>query len=387
MSETDAEGADSYTETQSRSLLESIAGSFVAAAFGVLLLCIAIGLIVWNESRSVDAIRGLGQAARDYIEATPASVDRRQDGHLVHLAGALEAHGTLADPIFGLAAAGRVRLRRTVEMYQWKEETREETKSSLGGGSTTVTTTRYEKRWSDEPIDSDGFRHPEGHRNPEMAVRTQTFDNSDVTIGPRTLAPSLVEAIDAFQPLAPPAQADGGFERRGNRLYKGVDPDRPNIGDIRVAFSDVPAQKVSILAAQNDTALGLYRTKHGYDVGLVVPGDVSADEMIAQKRAEEKTLTWILRGVGFLLVFVALLLLGAPLNALANIVPFVGSIVGAGLFAFALVAAIALTLIVIALAWIAVRPLLGLGLVAAALILLVGFARLRRPKPGFLPAR
>ena len=386
MSDAYSQNADSVTETSFQSIFQRIGGAFVGAAFGLILFLVAIGVLIWNESRAVDALRGLGQAARDVVEARPSPIAPAQDKRLIHLTGSLVANSSVSDPDMGLTKTGLVHLKRTVEMYQWEQHEETRSQSSIGGSQTTQKTYTYTKKWSEDPIDSAGFKG--SHANPEMPIRTQVFTAFDVTMADRKLTPKLLDELDNYAAVPPPATAPDGYRRNGSELYKGDDPGTPRIGDVRVRFSGVAAQTVSVIAGQSGALLTPYRTKSGYKVGLVVPGDVDADEMVAQKRSEEKTLTWILRGVGFLCFFVSLLLFGGPLSVLADVLPFLGTVVGGGVFFFALAFAIPLTLITIAVSWVVVRPLIGIELILAAVAILFAVHRLRPRRPqkvSFLP--
>ena len=380
----DNSGSDRITETTSQNIFQRLGGAIAGAAIGLILFLVAIGVLAWNESRAVDATRGLGQASSDAVETTPSPIDPAQNGHLVHLTGPLVAHGSVSDPEMGVTKDKIVHLKRKVEMYQWEEHRETHSSSQVGGSQTTQTTYTYSKKWSDEPVDSSGFRGD--HVNPEMPVKTEVFTASDVTMADRKLASKLLDELDAYTPIPLPATAPDGYRREGGSLYKGNDPEKPAIGDIRISFSDVPAQTVSLLAEQRGNALTPFTTKSGYKIGLVVPGDVDADQMVAQKRSEEKILTWILRAVGCLCFFIGLLLLATPLTVLADVLPFLGSIVGGGVFFFALVLAVPLTLVTIAVAWIVVRPLLGIGLLVVAALIVFGYHRLR-PRRAPTPAR
>jgi Transmembrane protein 43 len=68
-------------------------------------------------------------------------------------------------------------------MYQWKEEKKEDTQNNVGGGTTTTTTYDYSRVWSDKPINSSEFKHPENHDNPEMPFRNAQFTASDAKLG------------------------------------------------------------------------------------------------------------------------------------------------------------------------------------------------------------
>ena len=374
----DPPGSDRITETTSQNVFQRMGGALAGAAVGVALFLVAVGVLVWNESRAVDAMRGLRQAAHDAIEASPSPIDAAQNGRLVHLTGALVAHDKLSDPEMGLSKTGLVHLRRTVEMYQWEEHKDTRSSSQVGGTQTTQTTYTYAKKWSEDPIDSGGFKG--NHVNPEMPIRTQVFTSSDTSMGERKLTSKLLDELAAYSAIPPPATVPDGYRRDGGSFYRGRDADAPAIGDVRITFTGVPAQTVSVLAEQRGSALAPYKTASGYKVGLVVPGDVDADDMVAHKRSEERLLTWILRSVGLLCFFFALLLLAGPVEMVADILPVVGSIVGGGTFFFAAMLSIPLTLVTIALSWVAVRPFLGLGLLAAAALVVFAFRRFRRPR-------
>lgn len=77
-------------------------------------------------------------------------------------------------------------------------------------------------------------------------------------------------------------------------------------------------------------------------------------------------LTWILRLVGFLMMLFGLLMIANIFSVLASVVPLFGDMVGAGTGLLAFVIALPLTLITIALAWLAYRPLIGIPLLLAA---------------------
>jgi hypothetical protein len=140
-----------------------------------------------------------------------------------------------------------------------------------------------------------------------------------------------------------------------------------------------------IVAAQVGDALAPFRAAGGYEIALASPGLVPAAEMLQQKKHQEALLTWALRGVGFVVMLIGFALLGAPLAALAGVVPFLGDIVGVGVFLIALTLAVPLTLLTIAIAWIVHRPLLGAGLIVLAVAAVFGLRRLHRRRP--LPAR
>ena len=67
-----------------------------------------------------------------------------------------------------------------------------------------------------------------------------------------------------------------------------------------------------------------------------------------------------------------------PLAVLVAVIPFLETIVGAGLFVLSFVVSLPLTLIVIAISWLTVRPLISEGLLAAAAALVAVIRMIRR---------
>jgi Transmembrane protein 43 len=98
--------------------------------------------------------------------------------------------------------------------------------------------------------------------------------------------------------------------------------------------------------------------------------------MFRQAKSAASTLTWILRGVGFVMMVIGIALIAAPLAWLASVLPFLAGIVDAAAVFVALILAIPLTLTTIAIAWMAHRPLLGGGLIVVGVLLAVGIRRL-----------
>lgn len=371
---------DSVTEVSSTGYFARIGQSLIGMLVGFVLVAGAIALIFWNEGRAVEAIRGLKQGAAVLVEAPADHVDPAQDGRLVHLTAALAVGQPAEDPVLGIRHAGSVRLRREADMFQWVEHSQSESHTDIGGRKTTETTYTYRQEWSENPIDSTRFHLRDGHQNPQMAVRTATFDGHDATLGGRTLTSEVMPALTFFTPLSPPSTAHDGFVADGGQLYRGANPNAPAIGDIRVHYSAVPTGEVSMMAAQRGSTLVAFRSGEGYVIALAAPGAVPAADMLREKGQEESQLTWILRGVGFVGVLIGLLLVAAPLSTLASVIPFLGSIVGGGVFLLALGLAIPITLVTVGVAWLAVRPLLGGGLISGAIVAYVAL-RMLRPSP------
>jgi hypothetical protein len=173
--------------------------------------------------------------------------------------------------------------------------------------------------------------------------------------------------------------ADGSF-------YLGDQPGSPRVGDVRVSFRVVEPAEASIVAAQRGSRLEPYHAAAGGDIALVAYGSKSAEEMFRAARTANATLTWILRLVGFGLLFGGIRSLLAPLQVAADVVPLFGRLVGAGLSLAAFLVAAPVALVTVAVGWLVYRPLLGGALLALAVGCVVWlWRRGRKPAPAFAP--
>lgn len=129
----------------------------------------------------------------------------------------------------------------------------------------------------------------------------------------------------------------------------------------------VKPSEVSIVTKQINNTFEPYTAKTGGNINLLQVGSHSADAMINKEQSSNKTLTWILRVVGFFLMFLGINLILKPLSVIADMLPLLGNIIQAGTGIIALLLSAALSLITIAIGWIVYRPLLGILLLIAAL--------------------
>ena len=371
--------ADSFSTTTRNSWSSRIVSSLTGIVIGVLFIPGSILLLSWNESRAITTTRSLTEAAAGYIDISPESVDPAHDGKLVHISGPVTTKAGVADREFGLAAEA-LRLRRSVAMYQWKQTESSEEKKNLGGSTETVTTYSYDKVWSSELINSSGFKQPEGHQNPEtMLAESETFTAADTMLGAFEIPAPLIDLMTGNKPIAPtkddlaklPEEWKEQAQLGAGGYYFGKNPSSAAIGDQKVTFEVLKPGTFSILAQQNSSIFQPYPTKAGDEIERVESGTVDAKLMIAHAQSENTILTWLLRLAGLVIMWIGLSLIFKPLSVLADVIPFLGSIVGAGGALVSLLLAMVGTFVTIAIAWLAVRPLLGGSLLLVAGIALV----------------
>src|SRR5262249_11280333 len=147
---------------------------------------------------------------------------------------------------------------RKVEMYQWKEHSETTTQKNLGGSETKETTYKYEKVWSETAIDSSSFKRKDGHLNPPKTVPSQTFDAPNVKLGAYRLHAKVVAKLTDFAALAPDALSAAlprDYRRDGELIYRGASLETPAIGDLRITFTAVALQPISVVAAQSGDLL------------------------------------------------------------------------------------------------------------------------------------
>lgn len=386
-----ADDNDSVTETTVTGWGSRLLGSLVGALIGFAMFLGSFALLYWNEGRAVDAIRALDEGAGMVAEAPPERADPALQGRLVHVSAALSAGGAVRDPTFRVGGDGLARLHRKVEMYQWKEHSETATHKNLGGSETKETTYTYEKVWSESAIDSGSFKRRDGHLNPAMPVRSQTFEAPAIKLGGYRLDPKVVAKLGSFTPLALDtggAVLPRDYRRDGEVLYRGASVEAPAIGDLRITFTAVALQPASVVAAQSGDMLAPFTGRNDRVINLVELGAVPAAAMFKTAKHEEAVLTWILRAVGFAVMLFGLVLTSSPLSTLLGVIPLLEGIAEVGAFVLALLLAVPLTLATIAVAWIVHRPVIGVALLVAGVVATVGLRRIlpsRAAKP--VPAR
>ena len=379
---------DTFTEVTSQSWLGRIGNSIKGIFFGLLLIAGAVLLLWWNEGRAVTRIKALREGSHVVVPVGSYQVDAANEGKLVHMTGTAITGETLSDAEFGVTT-NALKLERVAEMYQWTETKKNQTTKNLGGSTTTTTTYDYAKNWQPRRVDSSQFKQPEGHANPlAMPYQERDLVAGKITVGAFTLSKSLIGKIGgavAFPVTATdalPAPLKARSALLDGKLYIGTNAAAPQIGDQRISFKVTGATPVSLIARQVQNTFEPYRTKNGATVELLQVGTFSADEMFAHAKEMNMLLTWGLRLLGWLLMFFGFMLIFQPLLVLADVLPFLGGLVGMGTSLIAFLLATPGAILVVAVAWIVYRPVLGILLLAAAVAIPVVLVRkFKKPTP------
>lgn len=387
--------SDSFREVTSVSWFGRIKRAVGGIVFGLLLVVLMVIGLFWNEGRAVQTARSLAEGSGAVISVGADSVDAANDGKLVHVSGPVTASDGLADPDFGIAAQG-LRLSRTAEMYQWKEESKSETEKKLGGGEETVTTYSYSKVWDDSQIDSSDFKKPDGHQNPPMEIHSKTFQIPDGKLVAFDLDTPVLDRIEGDKDYALESSQAAAIKAAytgtkpinvvDGKIYLGADTTSPALGDYRIGYELAPLGVVSIVARQAGSRFQPYQTVAGDELLMVDTGDVPAAKMFADAVSENTIITWLLRAAGLLLLTIGFALFLSPIGVILDVIPFLGSIarMGTGIIAFFLAILVGTT--TIAIAWFWYRPVLAAGILAAGVIAAAAVYYLGRSRKAAAPA-
>ncbi|MBP3558083.1 MAG: TMEM43 family protein, partial [Thermoguttaceae bacterium] len=194
------------------------------------------------------------------------------------------------------------------------------------------------------------------------AAPTQAISVAQPAAAPQAATVAPAQTISIAAEPAPTAE----FKRTETGFYFGADPNAPQIGDVRVTFEIVEAPRpASVVSQQNGDSFVPYQAKTGA-VELLSNKIDTAEAMFAQAKRGNATTGWILRLIGFVLMYAGFSSIFKPLEVLADIVPFLGSLVGLGTGVISFALSLCGSLTTIAIAWLWFRPLIAIPLLVAA---------------------
>lgn len=373
----------SFTTSSSESWISRLMGSFKSVLLGFIIFIGAFFLIWWNEGRAIKTSLGLEQGSAEVIELDINQINSDNFGKLVHLTGEISTDEQLQDNDFKFSVKA-LKLRRTVEMFQWIEKKEEQKKIKTGGGEETKTTYSYEKQWSNRLINSKNFKKSKKHKNPKkIPFEEYTIQSKEPYIGKYKLSESLLSGVNNFVPFElnnidslDDKNAKLIKENNGSQLvYIGTGSLKdPNIGDIIISFDLVPIDsEYSIIAQQKGERFIPFKTETGTTIEIISEGVHSAEELFSVAKDTNNMFTWVYRLAGLLMMYFGIKKVFKPLIVLTEVIPILGTILNMGISIFASVVAFVFSFITMAIAWVFYRPILGISLLAVALIVGIVF--------------
>lgn len=367
-----------YTETTEVGWFSKIKESIKGLVIGVLFIAIAPCLLIYNEKSSVDTAEGIGEMSTSLSEVDPAKADAAPEGPPILVFGKAQTAETLKDDKFGVEVKGGIKLDRAVEMYQWVEVEKTKETKKTGGKTVKETTYSYKKEWKDGLVDSATFNkgavkaEKKKPVNPgAMPAEAADWAAKEVKLGGFLLGDTFVSKLTKSEDLeindetlAKVKAEHENAKKSDNYIYinafgSDVDTKDPNVGDTRISWRSVKSAEVTAVGAKSGTTLGAWKASNDTTHSYLQYGKKSKAEMVAAAESANAMMTWILRLVGLLLLFFGFMALFKPLVVLADVVPFIGNIVGGGTMLVSAGLAATIGFGSIAIGWIIARPLIG----------------------------
>ena len=391
-----------FTETRTTGYGSRLGNSCMGIPMGIILFLVATALLWWNEGRAVrraQDIKLVAKTAQSIGDISNANASL--DGQLIHATGTAATDDILSDDLFGIKT-NALAIVRSAEYYQWMQHEKHETKNKMGGKKEETIIYTYERGWSPDPINSSQFKDPDyqGVNNVIWEIEDMRVIASNVSFGAYTLPEMFVSDIVSKQsgnvtPLMISAdnpalkqinenvmKALGENVRPeaaqvkdslayvhvfGNQVYIGFNPSNPSIGDIRLTFEQLaPSCNISLIAVPTNGTFTTFKAKHDDSEYELRTGTWTLEQMIKQANDDNTTMTWFLRILGVILVIAALRMIFSILVTLLQLVPFLASIMNLGVGLVCGVLGFVWSLIIIAIAWIFYRPILGISLLVIA---------------------
>lgn len=416
-----------YTEKTTTGYGTRVGNSIKATLMGFVIIIGATILLWWNEGRAVKTADMLEDAQGACVEMpNPDKMDKSLDGELVCGTAMATTDEVLTESEFGISE-NAISLSRKVEYYQWVEHSESKSEDKLGGKQETTTTYTYKQEWVSSPVNSADFKDPayQGKNYTWTTVEPQDIWAEKVTFGAYVLNESLIHSISSTEPVeldvnfqvlqsmnksiadtyarikgntavlsnqvidAVTAVADSTnlgdsiqgnqvdldyVHQAGNVIYYGRTPNAPEVGDVRVTFEKTVPAKVTVVSVVDGNTFKPFVAKNKKKFQTLRMGKKTIEEIFEEENESNTMWTWILRIVGILLVISGFKSLFSFLETLLKVVPFLSSIFAFGVGIICTIVGIVYSLIVIALAWIFYRPVLGIILLVIAGFLVWVFA-------------
>nr|XP_002119557.1 transmembrane protein 43 [Ciona intestinalis] len=358
--------------------LERVGNSCMGVLVGICVFLISIILLYYNEGRSV-AVAIMLEEGLNNVASLEMSSKWQFNGKLVHHIGLLEAENDIQDDYYKIKLPC-VKLKRTVEMYQWIEHSQSK-ETNVGDKIETETTYTYDLEWSSTLSQSRNFAEEIGHTNPrDFFLDSTTHSLEYVTSQGIKLSGTLIDKINWFKTIhnLPVPEHSSKATIHKHYFYHGGDPLYPEVGDTRTSFQCAGVTRetnhvgkrdvVSIVAMLKDDKFTTYSSNNGHSIAFLYRGSVSAEQIFRSEESSNSTLTWALRFIGMILMYVGLSIMTNIITTLVDWIPVVRQIVAFSVASFNMTLTLFLSLLVIAFGWLRFRPLFATTLAAASLL-------------------
>jgi hypothetical protein len=336
--------------------------SFLSIPLGMLFILLGILLLISNEKSAVRNNKIVAELRKEIVNISSDSVDNKNNNRLIATKGKLVYFPeSLSDSKFNVSVNTPI-LKRVVEVYQWEENSEDDDDK---------TTYTYEKKWSEEIIDSSKFKNSSDHMNPSYKpFESEKYVTESLKVGNFSLDnvyKNQLSANNDYYDLSNVTLPEG-YVIEGKYITNCVDMSNPVIGNIRISYKYGDYSDVSILGRQENNNIVSYTSKQGTSVYKMVSGNKTGTEMIDSIEKTNKILKWVKRLIGISLISMGISAILSILTTLLSYIPILGGIANTGISLVAFLLGLAISLVIIAISWFAFRPVLSIILIAAAVL-------------------
>lgn len=378
---------DQFTTTATTGYGNRIISSIKGVVIGFILFIASFGLLYWNEGR-VD-LSDIAKTATE-ISSSEVNTDPALAKKLISATGVVSSNEIIGDNLF-LQPDKFIAVERRVEMYAWKEDRTTKDKTNIGGSETSETTYTYRKEWVEQPESSNNFQHPEEHENPQKSLDSYTNNVGVATIGIYSFDPSRV-TLPNFEKILLNAQnttlSKGAVVANNGYLFIRKDEsstfENPTVGDLRVSYYALRSGFTgTIFGALGGDRIEPYINQDANSLYRVFIG--TREEGIATFHSEYTMMSWILRLVGFFMMWFGLMALFGPISTLLDILPIFGSLTRSLIAIVAFAASLILAIVTILISMLihnVVVLMIALGVTVVAMVIFIIFIKKKKKANG-----
>lgn len=208
-------------------------------------------------------------------------IDPLNEGKLVCFTGIPTVDSTHSDEEFGVTAKGAIRLKRVVEMFQWKEQKHVRKTKRLNP----IITYSYSKIWYNGVLDSKKF---ENHRNEnpvEKPLENKFWDSENVSIGEFKLFKFQIKELAnwSYVPLSMVRKLPEKWVKTNGFVCRVSKDSQDTIGDVRIKYYAVYPKEYTLAGKQTGNQLRPLPLVYGDRVRQIAEGVHSAASLIQGK--------------------------------------------------------------------------------------------------------
>ena len=397
---------------------------------GIIIFCASFPLLWYNEKRGVRMAKMINEGLKECIEVNDYKCIKETEGCLVCVHGEIFNEEIIIDEVLGVRLVKGIKMHRKVEIFQLCEEKHNDDEHSyqktwvndiVDSSYFTLDTHRGKNERKTNKFVSNKTFYPNDLRVGEYGINNElkemmkceerlSLDNNQENLKFDEIKNRLNKTV----------------QLNGELLYISKhEMSKPRIGDLRISYDFLPSPRFfTIVARQKGNMLEPYYGKNvdgpkasvemddkpkpseQYDMNsnlIEKPSEkpkedekkkgitktirdfmddsikinwlfedrIPLDVCFSTKLKEEGKITWLLRLIGFLMMTFGVYFFFAPLLALVNWIPILGTLISFLFFIFSLSIGISLSLITISIAWLFYRPIVGVFMIIGSVLLYI----------------